>query len=138
MIKDRLLRYIVYLRRGHSSYLAFLVSLANFLVIQYRLLIEYVPALSKIFESLSLFAVSFIAVYVPLVIVIGWLDVKRMTVPKEVEVNPYFYKPSAKEKIYWGYCFEVFKVLEELAKEKGLDVGKIKEARKEVEEWIKS
>lgn len=138
MIKDRLLRYIVYFRRGHSFYLAFAISMANFLVIQYRLLIGYIPALSKIFGKLLVFATLFTAIYLPLATFIGWLDTKRMTVPTESEVNPYFYRPIAKEKIWWRYNLEVFKVLEKLAEEKGLDTTKIKLARKEVEEWLKS
>ena len=43
--RDRLLRWLTYFRRGHNAYLVFLVSFANFVVIQYRLLIEYIPAL---------------------------------------------------------------------------------------------
>lgn len=86
-LRQRVLRYWIYFRRGHSTYLAFLLSFANFVVIQYRLLIEYVPAMKVLFSSLLAFAVTFFLVYVPLAIVIGWLDFKRFSVPVETSIT---------------------------------------------------
>jgi len=79
--KDFMLRLWTYYRRGHGMYLVFLLSFANFIVIQYRLLVEYVPALRLLFSSLMVFAVAFFLVYVPLAVVIGWLDYRRFAVP---------------------------------------------------------
>jgi len=79
--KDFMLRLWTYYRRGHGTYLVFLLSFANFIVIQYRLLVEYVPALRLLFSSLMVFAVAFFLVYVPLAVVIGWLDYRRFAVP---------------------------------------------------------
>lgn len=79
--KDFMLRLWTYYRRGHGTYLVFLLSFANFIVIQYRLLVEYVPALRLLFSSLMAFAVAFFLVYVPLAVVIGWLDYRRFAVP---------------------------------------------------------
>ena len=139
---SRLARWYVYFRRGHSGYLALLVALANFVVIQYRLLIQYVPSLQIIFQNLTTFVILFIATYIPLTIAIGWLDYKKFIYPKEaaiiVESNPYFRRPWPKEKLYWRYYLEVFKVLEKLAEEKGLDTVNLKEARRKVEEWLKT
>ena len=139
---SRLARWYVYFRRGHSGYLAFLVALANFVVIQYRLLIQYIPSLQIVFQSLTTFIIVFVATYLPLTIVIGWLDYKKFIYPREAaistEANPYAYKPWPKEKIYWQYYLEVFKVLEKLAEEKGLDTVNLKEARRKVEEWLKT
>ena len=138
----RLARWYVYFRRGHSGYLALLVALANFVVIQYRLLIQYVPSLQMVFQSLTTFIIVFVATYLPLTIVIGWLDYKKFIYPREAaivtEANPYYRKPWPKEKLYWQYYLEVFKVLEKLAEEKGLDTANLKEARKKVEEWLKT
>jgi len=91
--KQRMLRWFVYFRRGHSTYLVFLLSFANFIVIQYRLLIQYIPLFQLIFTSLLSFAVVFFLCYVPLAILIGWLDTKRGTIPVvgaiDARVNPY-------------------------------------------------
>jgi len=51
------------------------------MVIQYRLLIEYMPALKAIFSQLLIFAATFFLVYVPVATVIGWYDYKKFAVP---------------------------------------------------------
>ncbi|HDJ97475.1 MAG TPA: hypothetical protein ENG54_03320 [Thermofilum sp.] len=86
-MKDRLLRYWVYFRRGHATYLAFLISFANFIAIQYRLVIENVPALASLFPRLAYFLVAFAAIYLPICIVIGWWDYKKGGVPVEKTVS---------------------------------------------------
>ena len=85
-MKDKILRYWAYFRRGHSTYLAFLLSFANFMVIQYRLVIQYVPLLEAIFSSLTAFVTSFFLIYVPSATVIGWLDYKKFAVPVDAIV----------------------------------------------------
>jgi len=80
-MKERVLRYWTYFRRGHGTYLAFLLSFANFMVIQYRLLIEYMPVLKAIFSQLMIFAATFFLVYVPVATVIGWYDYRKFAVP---------------------------------------------------------
>lgn len=93
LTRNFLVRAWIYFKRGHSAYLAFALSLANFVVIQYRLLIEYVPLLKLVFASLTAFVITFIFVYVPLAILIGWLDMRRVTGPQEyqlmAEVSPW-------------------------------------------------
>ncbi len=59
-------------RQGHTIYLVFAMTFANFMVIQYALLIERVPVLQPVFPSMWVFATIFVAVYVPLAIVIGY------------------------------------------------------------------
>lgn len=86
MLKNRVLRYWAYFRRGNSTYLVFLISFANFIVIQYRLLIQYVPFLEAIFSSLLVFALTFFLIYVPLATVIGWADYKKGAVPIETSL----------------------------------------------------
>ena len=139
--KSRFTRYYIYFRRGHANYLAFFIALANFIVIQYRLLIEYIPTLEMFFQNMLMFLLLFLAVYIPLVVIIGWYDYKRFMYPQEAtihaEANPYFRKLTAKEKIVWGYMVSVLEVLEKEAEEKGLDTSKIKEAKEKVQELLK-
>ena len=85
-MKERILRYWTYFRRGHGTYLAFLLSFANFMVIQYRLLIEYMPALKAIFSQLLIFAATFFLVYVPIATVIGWYDYRKFAVPVDASI----------------------------------------------------
>ena len=84
-IKERIYRYIVYFRRGHGSWLAYLISFANFIVIQYRLLVERIPFLESLLPSLSAFIVTFFLVYVPIAIIIGRYDIKKATVQKRLK-----------------------------------------------------
>lgn len=80
---QRILRLWTYFRRGHSTYLVFFISFANFIVIQYRLLVEHVPMLKLLFTNILAFAIAFFLAYIPLAIVIGWLDYRRFAVPVE-------------------------------------------------------
>ena len=72
-------------RNGHSIYLIFLMTFANFVTIQYKLLIEKVPFLShSIFSSIWVFAILFVAVYVPLGMLIGyWHRKNQFSVEQE-------------------------------------------------------
>ena len=92
-LTTRLARWWVYFSRGHSTYFMFFLTFANFVVIQYRLLLDYVPPLQVLFSSLTAFAVTFFLVYVPLAVTIGWLDYKKFAVPAWAAlgalVNPY-------------------------------------------------
>src|ERR671918_2804377 len=59
-------------RNGHSVYLIFLMTFANFVTIQYGLLIDRVPFLNNLFPSIWVFAILYVALYVPLAMVIGY------------------------------------------------------------------
>lgn len=58
-------------RNGHSLYLIFALTGANFILIFHRLLIERVPMLDAIFGNLIVFTIIFIIVYIPIAILIG-------------------------------------------------------------------
>ena len=58
-------------RQGHSVYLIFALTFANFILIFHRLLIERVEFLSEVFSSLWVFALVFVLVYIPLAVLIG-------------------------------------------------------------------
>jgi hypothetical protein len=57
-------------RNGHSIYLVFAMTFANFITIQYQLLLDKLP----VFNSLPIwgFAALFVAIYVPVGIIIGY------------------------------------------------------------------
>lgn len=59
-------------RNGHSIYLIFIMTFANFVTIQYKLLIDKAPVFNSIFHSIWGFAIVFVAIYVPLGIIIGY------------------------------------------------------------------
>jgi len=119
--KDRILRWWTYFRRGHGTYLVFFLSFANFIVIQYRLLVEYIPAMKLMFSSLLAFAAAFFLIYVPLAILIGWYDYKKFAVPVESTIGA---KASP-----WNR--DIAKALMLIAE------GKNKEAIKILKKWTK-
>lgn len=92
-VKPRLLRYWTYFRRGHSVYLIFAITFLNFVVIQWRLLIEQVEPLETLFQHFYLFTILFIITYIPLATIIGWIDYQRGAVPVDqtvaVKANPW-------------------------------------------------
>lgn len=59
-------------RQGHTIYLVFAMTFLNFITIQYALLIDRVPMLNSVFPNLWIFAIVFIAAYMPLAIIIGY------------------------------------------------------------------
>jgi hypothetical protein len=59
-------------RNGHSIYLIFIMTFANFVTIQYKLLIDKIPAVNSVFHSIWIFALLFVAIYIPLGIIIGY------------------------------------------------------------------
>jgi hypothetical protein len=64
------------------------MTFANFMVIQYALLIQRIPALQPVFSSMWVFAAIFISAYVPLAIVIGyWHRKTQWKVEQEAMFN---------------------------------------------------
>lgn len=59
-------------RNGHSVYLVFILTFVNFILITYNFAVEKVSFLSGVFDSLALFAIVFIAIYIPAAILIGY------------------------------------------------------------------
>jgi len=79
-------------RQGHSIYLIFAMSFANFVLIFYRLLVEEVEILSQIFSSLWIFVIVFLLSYIPIAILIGlWHRRTQMKVESEqmLRHNPF-------------------------------------------------
>jgi len=59
-------------RNGHSIYLVFVLTFANFILISYNLAIQKIDFLSNVFGSLTVFTLVFIAIYVPAAMLIGY------------------------------------------------------------------
>ena len=75
-------------RQGHSIYLAFLIYFADSILIQYALLIEKFPFIDSLLGANILgFAITFIALYVPLATIIGYWHRKSQW---KVEVEALF------------------------------------------------
>ena len=72
-------------RQGHGIYLAFFIYFADTILIQYNLLIDRLPFLDPFLgASIIGFAIIFIALYVPLAIIIGyWHRKSQWTVEVE-------------------------------------------------------
>jgi len=122
-MKDRILRMWTYFRRGHTTYLSFLISFANFIAIQYHLVIEAIPLLSNIFSRLIYFVFVFIIIYLPISTMIGWVDFKKGAVPTESTIGA-LASPWAKDiarslsLICEGRYEEAKKILEKWVEEK--------------------
>lgn len=75
-------------RQGHTIYLVFAMTFLNFITIQYALLIDEIETLKPVFPSPWIFAVVFVAAYVPLAIVIGyWHRKTQWKVEQEAMFN---------------------------------------------------
>lgn len=59
-------------RYGHGTYLVFLMTFANFVTIQYGLLVHQVPFLNNLFGSIWIFAIMYVVIYVPVAMIIGY------------------------------------------------------------------
>jgi hypothetical protein len=59
-------------RQGHAIYLVFIMTFANFITIQYKLLIDKLPVWNSLFDNIWIFAILFVAVYIPLSMIIGY------------------------------------------------------------------
>jgi hypothetical protein len=87
------------------------MTFANFITIQYKLLIDTVPYLSGIFNSIWTFAILFILLYVPLSIILGYWHRKSQW---KVEQDALF-RENKVGAIMWMYVIDLIegKVSEE-------------------------
>ena len=58
-------------RFGHATYLIFLLTFSNFVLISHRLLVERIEVLQGVFSELWFFALIFLIGYIPLSIAVG-------------------------------------------------------------------
>jgi hypothetical protein len=75
-------------RNGHSIYLIFIMTFANFVTIQYQLLLQRVPAIHQLNINIWIFAIIFVAIYIPLGMIIGyWHRKNQFSVEAEALFN---------------------------------------------------
>jgi hypothetical protein len=75
-------------RNGHSIYLIFIMTFANFVTIQYQLLLQRVPTFHQLNINIWIFAIIFVAIYIPLGMVIGyWHRKNQFSVEAEALFN---------------------------------------------------
>ena len=79
----------IYFKTGHSGYLVYSLSILNFVVLQHRLLISYIPFLSQYLSRLSTFIVVFVITYIPFAIIIGYFEFRKGEVKRRPMLNPY-------------------------------------------------
>lgn len=64
------------------------MTFANFITIQYALLIDRIPALNSVFSNLWIFAAIFVSGYVPIAIIIGyWHRKSQWKIEQEAMFN---------------------------------------------------
>jgi hypothetical protein len=90
-------------RNGHSIYLVFAMTFANFITIQYKLLIDQIPSLAGIFDNIVIFAIVFILAYVPLSIFLGYWHRKSQW---KVEQDALF-RENKVGAIMWMYVIDL-------------------------------
>ena len=59
-------------RQGHSTYLIFVLTFINFVLIAYRLLIEKVSFFKELIPELWIFVLLFLGIYIPSSILTGY------------------------------------------------------------------
>ena len=90
-------------RNGHSIYLIFGMTFANFVTIQYKLLIDQVPSLSGLFGSIWVFAIVFVLTYVPIGILLGyWHRKSQWTVEQEA-----LFRENKVGAVMWLYVIDL-------------------------------
>ena len=90
-------------RNGHSIYLIFILTFANFITIQYKLLIDQIPYLAGIFDNIIIFAIVFVLMYVPIGIVLGYWHRKTQW---KVEQDALF-RENKVGAIMWMYVIDL-------------------------------
>ncbi len=119
--KDFWIRLWLYFHRGHHFYLGFLMGFANFVVIQYTLLVSRVNFLKSLFSHFWYFVVIWLVLYPPIAIIIGYLDYKKASIRVASELQS---KVSP-------YARDLAKAISLIAK------GKNKEAEEILKRWYK-
>ena len=90
-------------RNGHSIYLIFVLTFANFITIQYKLLIDQIPYLAGAFNNIIIFAIVFVLMYVPIGIVLGYWHRKTQW---KVEQDALF-RENKVGAIMWMYVIDL-------------------------------
>ena len=79
----------IYFKSGHTVYFTFVLSLSNFVVLQYNLLVERIPFLKQVMPRMSTFVVIFSLIYFPVAIIFGYFEINRGTAMRRPFLTPY-------------------------------------------------
>ena len=79
----------IYFKAGHGGYLVYSMSIMNFVVLQHRLLIQYVPFLDKYLNKLSTFVALFFLTYIPLAVLMWYFEFRKGEMTRKPMLNPY-------------------------------------------------
>ena len=146
MSAGRLLgRLWYYFRIGYSTYLTFLLGVANTLVVLYYLLIQNVPGLQAVFPHFAVFVAISVVVGVPLAVGVGWLHLKRSPaflseVDIAVEANPYYYKlaPGHQTEVFAPMNLELLRQIRKIMKSQNLLSDEEEKRMAELEEKMET
>jgi hypothetical protein len=105
--KKQSFRGFFYFRTGYVTYFTIFVGLINILSSTYFLAIKNIPWMLNLFPNFTNYAIFCIVVGIPLVIIVGWLHLKKVgTYAAETDISneesPYNYK------LVPGFSKEVF------------------------------
>jgi hypothetical protein len=79
----------IYFKSGHSGYFAFVLSLLNFVVLQYNLLVERIPFLKEVMPRMGTFILLFSLTYFPIATIVGYYEIKRGATMRGPFLSPY-------------------------------------------------
>lgn len=79
----------IYFKSGHTGYFTFVLSLSNFVVLQYNLFVERIPFLKQVMPRMSTFVVFFSLIYFPVAILLGYFDFRRGATMRRTFLSPY-------------------------------------------------
>ncbi|MFX1317589.1 MAG: hypothetical protein ACFE9D_00495 [Promethearchaeota archaeon] len=80
-------------RTGHSTYLVYFLAFMNFSILMYELVLVNIPGMQLLFPNILYFLLVFLAIYIPLAAIIGWLH-RRYQMPVDIAL-------SMKQNPYW-------------------------------------
>ncbi len=83
---DKIGRYKQYMVRGHSNWFALGLSIINFTIIVYKLLVEELYFIPAEIKSYWIFALIFIVGYFIVSTIVGYYDLKKGTYNAEQQV----------------------------------------------------
>lgn len=75
-LNHRIYRFFQYFSEG-LGFLSLPLSILNFVTVIFYLLVENIPFLNWLFPDFLIFALSSLAIFIPLAIGTGWLRMKR-------------------------------------------------------------
>ncbi|MFW9992238.1 MAG: hypothetical protein ACFFD4_09350 [Candidatus Odinarchaeota archaeon] len=110
-VMDKISRYKQYFLRGHAGWFALTFSMIQFTVIVYQLLLRNLWFIEDTpLDHYSVFFVVFIVLYLPIAVIVGFLDFRRGTYKAEQEL-------SKELSPIWKEVFKEFRDIKEENKE---------------------